>query len=688
MRRLVLLVVITALSLCLMPSVAWAHAGFVSSTPEPGSELSSAPGVVTLEFSESLNTKLSRAAVTTPDGRRVEGTVTSSEQIAIPLSTSAQGVYAVSWTTVSLVDGHTLMGAFRFGVGVSPGAGAEGGTNNEPTGSGYLIAVGRLVEDTSLLLLLGLLLLRRLGRRRPPLAWVRTPISLAFGAAFAGGLAVVLGEALVAAPSPTGSAILTYLTTGLPGWSRLARVVLEGLGVLAARGWPRGRAPLAGAAVVMLAAAGHAAAIQPKAWGMAVEAVHILSAGVWAGGILALTFQRPSGGLLGEDGRVILDRFTPPALTAFAVTAGTGLIRALQEVGSWRELFGSSYGVVLLAKILLVVLMVQFSVLAWRRIAIFPRSEATAAVLVIGAAALLSAFPLPPARQAEAAEEAAPIAQASPIPAGAALTLGSHAGSVLVGLTVEPAKPGVNELTIYVQSLDGPEATVSLPVRASVDGTDVALTRCADTCRRGMATLEGGERVVVSVGTADGAQATFRLPDLPVAPGDQVLQRMLATMGGLTSYRLDESLTSGLGTTVRTTYAFTAPNSFESRVVENGSTFSTVWIGDTRYTREGDGTWKVERVAPAVPVPTYIWDSFRPYKDVRILVRARVDGVQTTELAFAGGDQDLPVWFRLWVDADGYVHRAEMRAPGHFMDHRYYNYDAPIRIEPLKGASG
>jgi copper transport protein len=589
---------------------------------------------------------------------------------------------------VSLVDGHTLTGSFRFGVGVSPGAGAEGGTSDEPNGSGYLIAIGRLVEDTSLLLLLGLLLLGRLARREPRLAWVRTPVQPVFVAAFAGGLAVVLGEALVAAPSPSGSAILTYLTSGLPGWSRLGRVVLEGLGVLTAWRWPRARTPLAVAAVVALAAAGHAAAIQPRAWGVTVEAVHLLSAGVWAGGILALTLQRPPGGLLGIDGRVLLDRFTPAALTAFAVTVATGLIRGVQEVGSWGDLFGSSYGVVLLVKVLLVVLMVQFSVLAWRRIAVFPRGETAAAILVIGAAALLSAYPLPPARQVEAAEEAEPTAQASPIPAGAALTLGSHAGPVLVGLTVEPATPGRNELTIYVQSLDGPDATASLPVHASVDGDDVALTQCADTCRRGTANVEGGEVVVVDVGTASGGQATFRLPDLPVAPGDQVLQRMLGTMGSLTSYRLDESLTSGLGTTVRTTYAFAAPNSFESHVVESGSTFSTVWIGDTRYTREGNGVWKVERGAPAPPVPTYIWDSFQPYRDARILGSAQVNGVRTTELAFAGGDQDLPVWFRLWVDAQGYVHRAEMRAPGHFMDHRYYDYDVPITIQPPKGASG
>jgi hypothetical protein len=94
--------------------------------------------------------------------------------------------------------------------------------------------------------------------------------------------------------------------------------------------------------------------------------------------------------------------------------------------------------------------------------------------------------------------------------------------------------------------------------------------------------------------------------------------------------------------------------------VQDGGTFQTVWIDDTRYTREGDGSWKVERGAPAVPVPTYIWDSFRPYQDVRILGRARVDGVPTTEIAFAGGTSELPVWFGLWVDASGLVLQAEM----------------------------
>jgi hypothetical protein len=216
----------------------------------------------------------------------------------------------------------------------------------------------------------------------------------------------------------------------------------------------------------------------------------------------------------------------------------------------------------------------------------------------------------------------------------------------------------------------------------------VALSRCADTCRRGEVDLRGGDVVTVDVGVSAGGRATFRLPALPAPSGDELLQKTIGAMGALTSYRLQEDLTSGLGTTVHATYTFAAPNSFESDVEQQGSAFRTVWIGDTRYTREGNGPWKVERGAPAVPVPTYIWDSFRPYQDVRTLGRATLGGVRTTEIAFAGGTSDLPVWFRLWVDSSGLVHRAEMRAPGHFMDHRYFDYDSPITIEPPEGASG
>jgi copper transport protein len=679
-------ILLAVIAVVVLPAMASAHAGFVSSTPEPGSTLGSAPGQVVLSFSEPLNEKLSRAAVAAPDGSTVEGRVTPDDRIVIDLATNATGVYEVSWTTVSLVDGHTLSGAFRFGVGVSPGVGAEGGTTDEPTGRDLLVAIGRLVEDVGLLAVLGFVLLGRLARKAPSLDWVRTPILPVFTAAFLGGLVVVVGEALLAAPSPSMSALVTYLSTGVPGWARLARVVFDAAGVAVAWKAPRRAAPFAVGALIALAAAGHAAATQPRLWGITVEAIHLVSAGLWAGGVIALAIQRPPDGWREASGRSLLDRFTPPALAAFGVTAATGVVRGFQEVGGLGELFRSSYGLVLVVKVALVLLMAELSVLAWRRIAFFPRAETAAAVLAVGAAALLSAFPLPPGRAAAGTEAAPGRAEIPPVPAGEGLTLGSHAGRMLVGLTVRPGRPGPNDLIIYVLGPDGPEASAALPVRATVSGAEVTLSQCADTCREGKVDLRGDETVAVRVGTSNSDEAIFRLPSLPAASGEDRLGTTIRAMGALTSYRLKEDLTAGLGTSVHTTYAFVAPNSFESVVQRSDGTFRTVWIGETRYTREDDRPWEIDRGSPAPRVPTYVWDSFAPYKDVHTLGTSSVDGVRTTELAFAGGSSDVPVWFRLWVDATGLVHRAEMRAPGHFMDHRYYDYDAPIQIVRPEGA--
>jgi hypothetical protein len=57
-----------------------------------------------------------------------------------------------------------------------------------------------------------------------------------------------------------------------------------------------------------------------------------------------------------------------------------------------------------------------------------------------------------------------------------------------------------------------------------------------------------------------------------------------------------------------------------------------------------------------------------------------VGGVRARVLSFSGSGS-IPIWFRLWVDDQGLVRKAEMRAQGHFMDHRYFAFDAPLEIE-------
>src|SRR5437879_3705376 len=145
-RRILLMVAIaTGLTLAL-PGGAFAHAGLLSSTPVAGSELASAPGAVILRFSEPVNERLSTTSVTTPGGSDVDGTVVGPEEIAVQLVADTPGVYRVSWTTVSLLDGHTLSGSFAFGVGVPVGA-ETGGISTSPRTTDLLISIARAIED-------------------------------------------------------------------------------------------------------------------------------------------------------------------------------------------------------------------------------------------------------------------------------------------------------------------------------------------------------------------------------------------------------------------------------------------------------------------------------------------------------------------------------------------------------------
>src|SRR6266545_3431670 len=541
MQKVVLCLVII-LAVLAAPAVASAHAVLASSQPWAGQRLGTAPGVVVLEFTEPVNPKLSTATVTDPTGGRFTGGVSEGQEIRVPLSTNASGVYTVDWVSVSTLDGHAVRGSFQFGVGVTPGGGSVETAQTSPGEGDLAIAVLRWVEYLSLLFAVGMLVIRKLARRPPELEWVPPRLVVPLSVAFASGLAVVSSEAFSAAGSASLGGMWSYLTTGLAGWARVSRLDLEALALIVAVVGGPALWLWVTAAVGALAASGHGAAIHPAWWGITVDALHLLAAGVWAGGILALATQRPPGGWRSETGRALLVRFSPPALAAFTVTVGFGAIQAIQELGTAHALVGSSYGQVLLVKIGLVALMVPASVVAWRLRRPSLRFEGILAVFVVAAAAILAAFPIPPSRLVEeqAAHRATPSASARPRPGD--LTMGSHAGQVLVGLTVRPGSPGENQLVLYLLPLEGDEAAAGLTAELTVGTTSLRPSECGSTCRRTTATLDGGETVRVRVNGTKGGIASFRLPTLPAQDGSALLDRAQQRIHRLTTYRLYETL--------------------------------------------------------------------------------------------------------------------------------------------------
>jgi putative copper export protein len=177
-------------------------------------------------------------------------------------------------------------------------------------------------------------------------------------------------------------------------WLIAVRVAAEGVAyVMCRRGNPF-VAPPAVLAAVLLPFSGHAATVAPAAGAEFADALHVLSAAMWAGGILALASLQPPDGWASPEARQLVERFGRVAVIAFGVTALTGLLRATEQLTGISDLWTTQYGIVLALKVIAVAVMLVISA-AWRRGRRVARADAAVVILVVAATALLAVLPSP-----------------------------------------------------------------------------------------------------------------------------------------------------------------------------------------------------------------------------------------------------------------------------------------------------
>ena len=102
------------------PSVQ-AHAFLDHASPAVGSTVPTAPGAVTMWFTQQLEPAFTTATVTDASGNTVEAAPaqidpTDPTQLRVALKKLPPGTYTVSWHALS-VDTHTTTGHFSFTVG-------------------------------------------------------------------------------------------------------------------------------------------------------------------------------------------------------------------------------------------------------------------------------------------------------------------------------------------------------------------------------------------------------------------------------------------------------------------------------------------------------------------------------------------------------------------------------------------
>jgi copper transport protein len=496
---------------------ALAHASLLGSSPAAGADLPAEPAEVVFRFNENVGGTTGAVRVFDAAGAQVDDLDVShpggrGSSIGVGLKPGLpEGTYTATYRVVS-ADTHVVFGGVVFSIG-RPGAAPRqtvaGLIARDSAGPMTSAAAGvvRGVNYVSIALLLG-------GLTFMLVSWLPAQASLAdedpcwtdARRAFERRLARVLTLAVVLGVSASVLGVLLQgaSAAGVSLWrslhARLIEATMESrfgvvwgiraldwlalaLALLALARLPRGarrrRTVLVGAIglgciymALTPALAGHASVESPVALMLAADVVHVLSASVWVGGIACLLFVLPAatrrlaperrGALL----HAALARFSPVALVCVAALAGTGVVQAYVDVRSLHSLLHTTYGLLLVAKTLLLVALICLGAVNRQRVlpalariaraAAAPgaagrtargtlRAELALALVVFGVTAALIAH--------------APPIDASAGPFSATTTL----GGAELELTVEPATVGPN--TIHVYLIDAKSGTPFLATK-------------------------------------------------------------------------------------------------------------------------------------------------------------------------------------------------------------------------------
>ncbi|HET6615893.1 MAG TPA: copper resistance protein CopC [Dehalococcoidia bacterium] len=374
-----------------------AHASLVRANPANNESVRRPPTRVVLNFSEPVERTLTEIKVTDKDGNRVDEGGTKFDDndgafASVGLKALEPGLYSVEWSNVSSVDGHSYSGRYPFIV-LNPDGSVPAGASFddfEAGGSGGELLPKNI--DSALKWIALLSLATAAGAAfflvavlKPAASfleeetyhkvddagerWVVTLSHVLLPASFIASAFLVL---LTWNRLNTDTSLWTYLTSVRTGEYRLAGLVLvlialAGADLLYLGGTSRKR--LAGTWIVIAASLGamftysmvsHGAGETGKVWSVGSDFLHFAASSAWLGALvmLPLLMWWRRRNVDDEQGFLWMansfDRFSVIAGLSVATVLATGIFNGLVELPEWSAFVDTTYGKVLLAKLIIV----------------------------------------------------------------------------------------------------------------------------------------------------------------------------------------------------------------------------------------------------------------------------------------------------------------------------------------------
>lgn len=485
-----------------------AHASLTGTEPVGGTAAATAPERVVLRFTEAVQIPLGSIRVfASPSGKQVEtasaGRIDGDGRaVGVKLPKLDKGTYIVTWRVTS-ADSHPIHGAFTFTVGSAKEAVADAAlvekllsSGGGDTTVGAVYAVIRFVAFAALVLLVGgLAFVALLWPAGAGLARPRRTLWGAWGAALVTTAIGIPVQAVYAAGLPLSKVASSTVRSGMLddrfGQVWAARLVLLGLMALVLVALGRRQAlpaPLVAAGgalgiglLVTPGLAGHAATEDLVPLAMAADVVHLAAVSLWLGGLALLTATVLPRRVAGELA-VVVPRFSRIAFAAVIAILVTGTFQGWRQVRSTAALTDTTYGRLLIIKVILFGLLVALAGLSRRLVQ--ARYRVSAARLSFGPGAATSdpeAETVAGLRRTVGAETVialvvlavtALLVNAQPARSALAKPFSTSVRNdlVLVDVTVDPAKAGPAALHFYTLSPTGGQqevqdltATLTLP---------------------------------------------------------------------------------------------------------------------------------------------------------------------------------------------------------------------------------
>ncbi|MEY2465025.1 MAG: copper transport protein [Acidimicrobiaceae bacterium] len=516
MRRALVAVALVAGAVFALASPASAHAVLETTSPADRAHLDAVPPIVTLQFSENVSAELGAVKVFDGAGKRVDNGNLEARNNAVSLGLQSglgDGAYIVTWRVIS-ADSHPVRGAFTFTVGAGAEATDSAVANVLDSGGDRVYeiagAVARLLAYGGILLASGgglfLVLAHDGGEERARLVRVVT-------------LAAITGTVGVLLEIPAQAALVTGL--GLEavtnadvvrdvlgrgvGWSSLLSIAGVLAVVIGVRRPPSGRTRslvLGGAAIATaaFALAGHTRTTSPGWLAMTTDITHVWAAAAWFGGIVLLVLALRARRAADADkdnaiatGRVVA-RFSRIATVAVIVVSVAGLTLAWTEVRVVKALTSTTYGWLIVAKVLAVAVIAAFG--AYNHFRLVPaleqapkkagmalrRTVKLEALVMVGVLAITAVL-----------VNTTPARDAAGLSGIFSATVAMGDGSA--NLVVDPDRAGQNSVHLYLLDAAGRNRDVqSLTLEFSLPANDLGpIARDAYLAGQGHYQVDGGD---------------------------------------------------------------------------------------------------------------------------------------------------------------------------------------------------